>query len=322
MYGLAMAGAGRSRPALRPIGLAALRGFAAAARRLSFTLAAQELHLTQSSISRQVAELERQLGHPLFVRRTRALELTEAGERLLRVVQQALESVDRTVDEIRGASGPPRVTVATYASFASLWLVPRLPDFQRTHPGIDIRIDASDRLVDIEAEGIDLAIRWLRPSRNPSADAVVLLDEEATVALNPRLLAATGVTLREPSDLERLPVLAMDESVPSTPYSSWARWCEFAGIAPIKGVARLYFTYVDQSVQAAVRGQGVALVRSPFLDDLVAGGDLVTPFPHLRMKTGYRYLMVVNAQRVRLPHVAQFRDWVIAEFARGPHRLT
>ncbi len=90
----------------------------------------------------------------------------------------------------------------------------------------------------------------------------------------------------------------MDETVPSAPYSSWARWCEFAGIPPFERGTGLYFTFIDQCVQAAVRGQGIALVRSPFLDDLVASGDLVLPFPQLRMRTGYRYFLLINRQRV------------------------
>lgn len=321
MYSLPMPRpAARSRR--RPITLAALRGFEAAARHLSFTLAAAELNLTQSSISRQIAALERQIGKALFERRTRALELTAAGERLYAVVRQALQAVDRTVDEIRGDAGTPRVTVTTYASFASLWLVPRLADFQRQHPGIDIRIDASDRMVDLESDDVDIAIRWLRPGAPVPTDATLLKAEEASPALSPRLLAARGAPLREPAELATLPILAMDESVPSAPYSSWSRWCEFAGIAPFDGVARLYFTYVDQSVQAAVRGQGVALVRTPFLDDLVASGDLVTPFPKLRLPTGYRYFLILNRRRHAVQSVAAFRDWIIAEFERGPHRLT
>jgi LysR family glycine cleavage system transcriptional activator len=226
------------------------------------------------------------------------------------------------VGEIRGVGGPPRVTLTTYASFASLWLVPRLPDFQRAHPGIDIRIDASDRMVDINAEGLDIAMRWLPPGLPAPPDAQLVSEEETNAALSPRLIASSGIELKTPADLGKLPILAMDESVPSTPYSSWAKWCDFAGIAPFEGAARLYFTYVDQSVQAAVRGQGVALVRTPFLDDLVAGNDLVTPFPQLRMRTGYRYFLLVNRDRAKLPHVAAFRDWLVSEFARGPHRLT
>mgnify|MGYP001030752140 FL=1 len=114
----------------------------------------------------------------------------------------------------------------------------------------------------------------------------------------------------------------MSTRSPITSISSWARWCEFAGIPAFDGAARLYFTYVDQSVQAAVRGQGVALVRTPFVDDLVASGDLVTPFPQLRMPTGYRYFLIDNRKRAAVVHVAAFRNWVIAEFERGPHRIT
>jgi DNA-binding transcriptional LysR family regulator len=310
------------RPRRRPLLLAGLRGFESAARHLSFTLAAAELNLTQSSVSRQIAALEAQLGRTLFERRTRALELTAAGERLYAAARQALLAIDRTVDEIRGDVASPRVTVTTYASFASLWLVPRLAEFQRKHPGIDLRIDASDRMVDLETDDVDVAVRWLRPGAPVPTDATLLQAEESTPAVAPRLLAALKLKLREPRDLDRLPILAMDETVPSAPYSSWARWCEYAGIAPLDGAARLYFTYVDQSVQAAVRGQGVALVRTPFLDDLVASGDLVTPFPQLRMPTGYRYFLIVNRKRAGVAHVAAFRDWVVAEFARGPHRLT
>lgn len=312
-------------PPRRPVQLAALRGFESAARHLSFTTAAAELHLTQSSISRQVAALERQLGAPLFIRLTRALELTIPGERLFRVVNQALLGIDRTVDEIRGVGAAPRVTVSTYASFASLWLVQRLSEFQRAHPGIDIRIDASDRMVDLEADGVDVVVRWLRPGASIPNDALVLMDEEMAVAISPRLLAdmkRRDIELRQPSDLARVPLLTMDETVPSAPYSSWAKWCEFAGIPPFERGTGLYFTYIDQCVQAAVRGQGAALVRSPFLEDLVALNDLVLPFPDLRMRTGYRYFLLVNHQRAALPHVAAFRDWIIDEFKRGPHRLT
>jgi DNA-binding MarR family transcriptional regulator len=140
----------------RPIQLQALRGFESAARHLSFTLAAAELKLTQSSISRQVAALEDDVGMALFTRHTRALRLTPAGERLFSAVQQGLALIDRAVDEIRGGAGVRRVTVATYASFASLWLVPRLAEFQRLHRGIEIRIDAADRLVDLEPKASTL----------------------------------------------------------------------------------------------------------------------------------------------------------------------
>src|SRR5512137_34067 len=199
----------------RRIGLAALRGFEASARLLSFTRAADELSLTQSSISRQVAALERQIGRALFARRTRALDLTPAGAKLLRSVQAALGQIDRAVDEIRGDGQGARVSLATYASFASLWLVPRIAAFQREHPGIELRIDAGDRFVDLEAEGVDLAVRWTRPGSVPRG-ALHLLDEEVTPALSPLLLERSGVALRSPRDLFQLPLLELDDGLPTS----------------------------------------------------------------------------------------------------------
>ena len=306
---------------LRPVQLAALRGFEASARLLSFTLAAQELNLTQSSISRQVAALERQIGRPLFVRRTRAIELTPAGERLLRSVQQALGQLDRTVDELRGHGHPARITLATYASFASLWLVPRIASFQRDHPDIELRIDAGDRFVDLAAEDVDLAIRWTRPASVPR-DALQLLTEEVTPAVSPLLLERSNVRLKAPQDLFQLPLLELDDSLPTSAAGAWTRWFEFAGVRAAPPAPRLLFTFVDQSVQAAVRGQGVVLGRSPFLDDLTASGDLVTPFAKLRMPTGFGFWLIEREAARHAPHVVAFRNWIRAEFERGPQRQT
>lgn len=300
----------------RPIGLAALRGFEAAARRLSFTEAATELNLTQSSVSRQIAGLERQIGKPLFVRRTRALALTAAGAQLQRAVRQALAMIDHGVDEIRGATGARRMTLTTYASFASLWLVPRLAAFQRRYPDIEIRIDASDRVLDLQAEDVDVAIRWLPAGLMP-AGATLLIDDVVAPAVSPRLLQATPV--RKLADLARWPLLDLDDGIPGAERLSWAAWFEFAGAGAVEPAAgRLVFSFVDQAVQAAVRGQGVALVRSPFLQDCVAGGDLVMPFPKLRMQAGYRHVLAVNPQRAGRPHVAAFCSWLAEEFKKVP----
>jgi DNA-binding transcriptional LysR family regulator len=308
-------------PRQRTIGLSALRGFEASARRMSFTLAAAELNLTQSSISRQVAELERQIGAALFARQTRSLALTAAGHRLFQAAQQALKQVDRAVEDIRGPRNAARVTITTYASFASLWLVPRLAMFQREHPQIELRIDASDRFIDIDVEGVDVAIRWTRATSLPSG-AAPLHDEEVLPALSPFLLERSGVALKEPQDLFQLPLLELDESMPTSASSAWPRWFQFAGVRSAPPAPRLMFTFVDQSVQAAVRGQGVVLTRTPFVDELVASGDLIAPFPKLRMPTGYQYALIVNANTRDTPHVAAFCNWIRAEFEHGPLRQT
>jgi LysR family transcriptional regulator, glycine cleavage system transcriptional activator len=312
------------RPARRrPIGLAALRGFESAARHLSFTLAAEELHLTQSAISRQVAALESDVGHRLFIRKTRALALTPAGDRLLRSVRQAVSTVDRAVDEIRGQSAAPRVVVTTYPSFASLWLVPRLAAFQREHPGIEIRIDADGQRVDLEAKGVDIALRRCPPSDAPP-HAFPLLDEDVTPALSTELLNRFGERLQSPAQLARMPLIEIEDDLPSETSGTWSRWFEYAGVesdieanAPVMVV-----TFIDQSMQAAARGQGVVLARRPFREDMVAAGQLMLPFPEIRASTGYSMYLIVNQVSRGRKAVVALRDWLLQEFARAPTRLT
>lgn len=313
MYGPSMPSPPSKR---RPIGLAALRGFEAAARRLSFTDAADELKLTQSSISRQVATLEQQLGKALFVRKTRALLLTPAGAQLQQAVQQALAGIDGCVDALRGVGHGQRITLSTYASFASLWLVPRLALFQRLHPDIEIRLDASDRVVDLRAEDVDLAIRWV-PTGKVQANATLLIDDVLAPALSPRLLQ--GRRLRRPAELAQWPLLDLDDGVPGAVRLNWDTWFDFVRAGPVQPAAgRLVFSFVDQAVQSAIRGQGVALVRSPFLQDCLASGDLVMPFPKLRMPAGYRHVLILSPEVARRPHVAEFVAWLNEQFAQAP----
>jgi LysR family glycine cleavage system transcriptional activator len=293
-----------------------LRGFAAAARSLSFTAAAEELHLTQSAISRQVGGLERELGHRLFVRKTRALELTEAGARLYRVVREGIAAIDQCVGQIRGTAAAPRVTLTTYSSLASMWLVPRLASFQREHPAIEIRIEASDRVVDLQAEGVDLALRRCRPQSAPPG-SVLLLEELATPVLSPALPRRLGMRCAAPQDLLRMPLIDIDSRVPNDP-DSWESWFAMAGVDATRGArsGMLFVGYSDQSVQAAARGQGVALVPSTFYADLVVDGQLVAPFASVRLKTGYVLVLVENPAPPARPEVALLRDWLLGQFRR------
>ncbi len=309
----------RSGMPTRSVGLAALRGFAAAARRLSFTLAAEELHLTQSSVSRQIASLERQVGTALFIRQTRALSLTAAGIRLQQSVELALAGIDRAVDEIRGVEGPPRVDVTTFPSFASLWLVPRLAEFQRAHPDIEIRIDAADRLLNLGVERIDIALRRCAIGQAP-AGARLLVVEEVVPALSPELRNRLGGSLPTPADLAGLPLIEMDDGQVTT--IGWNRWFQFVGLdaAPQSHAGRIYFTYIDQSMQAAARGQGVVLARTPFIDDQLAAGTLMAPFPERRMPTGYGMYLIEPVAASRRRAVTAFREWVLAEFEHGPRK--
>jgi LysR family transcriptional regulator, glycine cleavage system transcriptional activator len=305
----------------RPVGLAGLRGFEAAARLLSFTQAGDELKLTQSAISRQVAGLESEVGVRLFVRKTRSLALTAAGERLLRSVRQALATVDRTVEELRGQSAGPRIVLTTYPSFASLWLVPRLAAFQREHPGVEIRIDADGRRVDLQAEGVDLALRRVRLSEAPQG-AVALYEEDVTPALSTELLNRHAGRLSSPRQLADLPLIEIEQDLPGDTAGTWWRWFEFAGVDAEASASSpvMVVTFIDQSMQAAARGQGVVLAYNPFREDMVAAGQLSVPFPELRLATGYGLFLVVNPDsRGRRP-VGELSEWILQEFARPRSR--
>jgi LysR family glycine cleavage system transcriptional activator len=163
---------------------------------------------------------------------------------------------------------------------------------------------------------VDLAIRWM-PTGNIPANATLLIDDVLAPALSPRLLQ--GRRLQHPAELAQWPLLDLDDSVPGAQRLNWDTWFEFAHAGPVQPAAgRLVFSFVDQAVQAAIRGQGVALVRSPFLQDCLASGDLVMPFPALRMPAGYRHVLLLNPEVARRPHVQEFATWLSEQFEQAP----
>ena len=215
------------------------------------------------------------------------------------------------------------MVLTTYSSFASLWLVPRLAAFQRAHPCIELRIDASERRIDLEAEGVDLALRRCRPQEAP-ADAIALLDEDVTPALSAELLNRFGGRLNSPQELGHLPLIEVEDDLPGNSDARWARWFELAGVeadgernAPVMVVS-----YIDQSMQAAARGQGAVLAYKPFREDMVAGGQLLLPFPELRLATGYSMFLIVNPDSRSRKQVSELSAWLLMEFARPPARMT
>ena len=186
----------------RPVQAGYLRAFEAVARHLNFRMAAEEMALTQSAVSRQIQSLEDEVGVPLFLRHTRAVELTTAGMQLLQAVGQALPRIDAAVRHIRQSSGRRHVSVTTFASFASMWLIPKLEAFQRAYPDIDIRIEASDSAVDLEVADLDVAVRYA-PAERMAPGARRLFGESVTPMVSPWLLKS-GPPLRKPEDLLQL----------------------------------------------------------------------------------------------------------------------
>ncbi len=297
----------------RPISLANLRGFESSARLLSFTLAADELHLTQSSVSRQVANLEREVGKSLFRRGVRRLDLTAAGVRLLRVVQPRLAAIDATVASLRGFDARKRVTVTTFASAASMLLLPRLSAFSHAHPGIDIRIDAVDEVRDLRADGIDLALR-LVPVGGAGAGGTLVAEEVLLPVVSPAYLARLG-RVRKPRDLSAATFLMHEDALyaDSTRTSSpegWALWFRRLGAKMPADATSITLSFIYQMVDAALGGQGVALVPSIYVHEHLKAGRLVVPLA-APLPTGSAFYLASNPETARLAHVAAFREWLL-----------
>ena len=293
----------------RPIANGQLRAFEAVARHLNFRLAAEEMALTQSAVSRQIQSLEDDVGVALFHRHTRAVELTSAGSQLLRAVVPSLERVDAAVRQIRQRVGRQSVALTTFASFASMWLIPRLEAFQREHPGIDIRIDTSDVAVDLDISDQDIALRYAPASHVP-AQAIRLFGEQITAVVSPWLLKS-GPPLKKPDDLAQFTLIEAGDACHSQlEWLTWKRWLANHASPKLQVKRWLYFNYAHQMVQAALTGQGVVLARLPLIAESLASGDLVEPLPALRLDSPISYWLIVGRRSTSRPEVVAFCEWL------------
>ncbi len=290
-----------------------LRGFEAAGRLLSFTRAADELALTQSALSRQVQALEEALGAPLFLRRHRALQLTSAGAALHRDVAAALAAIAGAADRIRAATREPGLTLTTTVSFASLWIVPRLPAFRALHPEVEVYISANDRTVDLTRGDVDLAIRYCAEDTAPR-EGLRLFGERMLPVVAPAAARDSRTPLKRPSDLARHVLLHLDDPDGRTPWLDWRAWLAANGEPALKPAGSLRFSLYDQVIQAAVGGQGVALGRLPMIAELLRDGRLVAPFPKKFDSARGYYVLVAPHARGR-PDVEAFVTWLAAEAA-------
>ena len=290
-----------------------LRGFEAAARLLSFTRAGEELHLTQSAVSRQIQELEQQLGIALFERRHRALALTEAGRDYYAAAAQALATMREATDRLRAQRGKRALGVTTTHSFAALWLIPRLAGFTRAHPDIDVRITAETRVQDLARDGLDVAIRH-GPATLCGPNALRLFGERVFPVCSPAMLKRVKHPLKVPADLRHHILLQYDDPDGRHPWLHWKTWLEIEGLADLRPAGRLLFSGYEQIIPAAVAGHGVALGRTPLVRDLIAAGDLVVPFERSADPARAYFVIVAPGASAR-SEVSAFVSWLRREAA-------
>lgn len=291
-----------------------LKGFVAAARHLSFTKAALELSLSQSAVSRQVQGLEEQLGTALFLRTTRQLRLTPAGELLYRNASDMLARLAAVVDDITSARQRPRVTVSASIGFSALWLVPRLSDFQGLHPDIGVRLSADNRRVDLEAEDVDVAIRYCTAVNAP-AGSLKLFDEVLLPVASPALAASlpAGPALNG-ANLPSLTLLALEDGS-DYPGLRWENWLDPLGLSATQAKGLLQFNHYDQCIAAALAGHGAALGRLPLIRDRLGEGRLVPLAPPRDSADGHGYYLL-RAPGGQRPEVARFVAWLQAVATR------
>lgn len=305
-----------------PVSLDILRGFESAARHLSFTRAGAELFLTQSAVSRQVQTLEEQLGVKLFQRRTRALALTEAGNLYYRQVTKALQQLRDATASIRAATDPI-VRVTTAISFAALWLVPRLADFQSRFRDIVVHVAADNTMLDLERSGLDLAIRYCS-AETAGEGAVTLFGEQVTPVCSPRFLQTQG-RIKTPEDLLRSPLLHFDDPTGCSPWLAWNVWMETIHLRTSKPLGGPHFSHYDQVIQAAIAGHGLALGRLPLVKGLIEDSRLITPLRGKRYATltqNRAYRLIVAPSAGKRAEVQSFVSWLRAEVAASVQRGT
>ena len=287
---------------LRTLPLAALRAFEAAARHVSYSRAAEELNLTHGAISFQMRALKAELGVDLFKRSGRRMVLTPEGQRLFGYVRDGFTRLEQGMEDVRAARRGQVLTVSVHPGLASYWLIPRLGDFQRRHPEIDVSLLPTITLVDFSREDVDMALRY-GPGNWPGLTAVKLMDEEIFPVCSPRF---NGGTLpKAPRDLADV-VLLRDARQP------WSDWFKSIGLDLGEPERGPLYTEPSLVLQAAIAGQGVALARGALARPAIEAGHLVRLFPR-GVRTRFSYYIVTPPAAAALPRVVAFRDWLLRQ---------
>ncbi|MEM7193612.1 MAG: transcriptional regulator GcvA [Pseudomonadota bacterium] len=291
--------------------LNALRAFESAARHLSFKNAAAELNVTPGAISHHVKVLEEQLGVPLFLRLTRSLRLTEAGQSALPLLAQGFDKLAQGVDEIRKHNNFSSITVSVSPSFGAKWLVPRLERFRSLYPDIEVRIDGTDTRVNLAAGEADLAIRF-GPGGYGGVCSDHLFSPINTPVCSPELMTGE-YGLKNPKNLRHHTLLHIDWKDDE---ASWRMWLLAAGYKDVDPTRGPHYTMESMAILAAIEAQGIALVGDILVADDIATGRLVHPFDSaLNTSLSFSYYLLSPVSLAETSKVSAFRHWLLQEAA-------
>jgi LysR family glycine cleavage system transcriptional activator len=284
--------------------LNAVRAFEVAARHLSFKEAAAELGVTNGAISLQIKNLEDALGAKLFDRRARTVTLTNEGQRYFRSVRTAFRILKEATAEFRSIDRSI-LTVSCTPLFASQWLMPRLGSFQRQAPTVDVRISTTNRLIDFARDRIDLAIRH-GLGRYPGLFTERLVDDDLIVVCSPRLIGDKKQRIRDADDLRQFAFLHEEHN------DDWRLWLAAAGVEGIDWPAGPVLSDSKAVINAAVAGDGMALLRESMIRSELRTGRLIRPLP-ARLKVDLAYYLVHPLGALDRREVGLFRQWLLEQ---------
>lgn len=288
--------------------LTTLRSFEASARLLSFSKAADELHVTHGAVSRAVRHLEDHLGVKLFKRSVRAVNLTATGVAYAASVRDVLGRLATATAVIMDQQSMGVLNISTVDSFAAKWLIPRLFRFRQTHGDIDVRLSTSAKLADFVNDGIDIGIRY-GSGRYPGVKAELLMREEVFPVCSPMLVKGAH-PLKSAADLKHHTLIHDSFEI------DWAMWLKTAGVEGVDPHRGPRFESSFHAVQAAIQGEGVVLGRSALVADDLKAGRLVKPFS-VSLPADLAYYVAYPAQTSQRPKVRAFRDWLFEEVSRS-----
>ena len=298
-----------------PDHLNALRAFDAAARHLSFALAAEELNVTPAAVGQLIRRLEESLGVELFHRSQAGparLLLTEAAKAAIPSLRTGFEHLSVAMGALRAARARRTLTVTVSLAFADKWLLPRLENFMRDHPGYELRIDTSTTLIDFAAEAVDVGIRY-GAGAWAGLRATFLTRDSFFPVCSPTLRQG-AYPLREPEDLCRYPLIH-DTSMAAEPeFRTWRDWYKRAGLPVAESDRGLHINDSTGAFRAAIAGQGVALGRTTLVEQDLTEGRLVQPFGPM-LECPLAYYVVCRPQDADDPEILAFRDWLREEAA-------
>lgn len=293
--------------------LTALRAFEAAARHLSFAKAADELHVTPAALSFQIKSLEDHLGHPLFVRLNRAVELTEAGKAMAPGATEGFEALAHAWRTAIKTVNTNTLTITAGPALTAKWLAPRIFDFARAHPDIELRFSASLKNLDFERDDVDVAFRFGQRDY-PELYCLPVRKEWLTPVMTPDMAKIYDT----PEKLLDAPLVFDDSLDFLKPRCDWPVWFKAAGIAFPADKRGAHFSNADHAIDAAVAGVGVALGRRPIILKDIMEGRLVAPYK-LAIETDARFRFLCRKGAETRPDVAALRDWFVAEIEKTAH---